>query len=229
MQLSLETFPLILLFLVPGFVAHYTKEYLSTTPEVKLGAFAVTMLSLVKSLIVFIAEGWVFVVVLEAYRYDFSFVIDKGIAELFKSYPVGTFSLGAVWLILGIALGYLLGRYDPLEYIFRRVLAKRGLTSTNIWSNTFENRRQHWRKQRCFVTVHMKSGDIYTGCMVEYSLMPDDDGHREFVIDAVTYHPSIERKNINGFDYREKYRGRSAVLINNRAVDSIDIVYENEI
>jgi len=75
----------------------------------------------------------------------------------------------------------------------------------------------------------MKSGDIYTGCMVEYSLMPDDDGHREFVIDAVTYHPSIERKNINGFDYREKYRGRSAVLINSRDVDSIDIVYENEI
>lgn len=227
MELSFETFPLILLFLVPGFVAHYTKEYLSTTPEVKLGAFAVTMLSLVKSLIVFIVEGLVFVVVLKACRYDFSFAIDNGIAELFKSYPVDTFSLGAAWLIVAIALGYLLGRYDPLEYSFRRALAKRGLTNTNIWLNTFENRQQYWGKERCFVTVHMKNDDIYTGCMVEYSLAPDD-GNREFVIDAVTYHPNIERKNIDGFDHREKYRGRSAVLINSRDVDSIDIVYENE-
>jgi hypothetical protein len=223
MDISLETIPLIILFLVPGFVAYYTREYLSPTPQGKLTVAEVTLLWLVYSLIVVVIEGLLFTLCLSTIGYDFPFVIENGLVQTFKHYPLDTALLVSLWTILSIIGGYFLGRFDP-ERGLRRQLAASGLTATDLWYNVFTLRKASLDKDRCYLAVRMANGDVYYGFLSEYALRADEDGNRELILENITYVPS------EGFDKAidlRSYQEKGIVLINTRNVHSIEAIYEN--
>ncbi len=225
MDINLETLPLIILFLVPGFVAYYTREYLSTTPQAKLSLVEVTLLCLVYSLIIVAMEGVLFTVYLSAIRFDFAFVIENGFVETFKRYPQDTALLISVWTLLSIIGGFFLGRFEP-ERGLRHQLAKRGLMATDLWYNVFTLRKNSLGQDRCYLAVRMTNGDVYYGFLSEYALSADEDGNRELVLENVTYVPS------EGFDKAidlRVYQEKGIVLVNTRNVHSIEAIYENAV
>lgn len=223
MDLSLEWLPLLIVFLLPGFVAFYLGQYLKPGREREFSSFELGLISLAYSLVISCIEALLFVLVLPSLGVNLGKLIQDPFQDTLAAYP-GQVTLGlTIWIAVGLGFGYLVGVNNP---IFNRPvqsrLAKLGIRKSDIWFNVF-NTKIHEGVQ---ILVHMKNGDIYAGYLGEYDLFPDDNGNREFVVMGVHFRPGPQTTML-AHDKGSKFGRNSAALLNTRDADAIDILFES--
>jgi len=222
MDLSLEWLPLLVVFLLPGFIAFYTGQYLNPAREIKLSSFELGLISLGYSLIISCVEGLLFVAILPLLGTDIGKLIRDPIQDTLATYP-GQAVLGmTAWVTIGLIAGLFIGLHDPVfNRSLRGKLDRLGINKADIWFSVFDTRKY----ENIQVLVHMKNGDVYAGYLGEYDLTPDDNGNREFVIMGVHFRPGPETI-LRPHDKGVAFGRNSAVFLNTRDVNAIDILFQ---
>lgn len=221
MDLSLEWLPLLIVFLLPGFVAFYIGQYLKPGRGLELSSFELGLISLGYSLVISCVEALLFVLVLPSLGVDLGKLIRDPLQDTLAIYPGQTILGLTIWIAFGLGLGYIIGVYTP---IFNRPvqtrLAKLGIRKSDIWFNVFDVRKH----ENAEILVHMKNGDVYAGYLGEYDLIPDSNGNREFVVVGTHFRPGSQT-TARAHDKGSEVGRNSAVLLSTRDVDAIDILF----
>ena len=223
MNLSFETLPLIIIFLLPGFFVFYTRQFLYPAGRQKLETFPLGLLSLGYSVIISLVEAIAGMSVLRFLQVDAS-VFLRDLPSVAQSHPLVALTVTLVWILVGSGLALLFGIRDPYLGLLRKLNQKRRHFDTDIWFNLLEIERKAQPQTTVVVaTAHMKNGNLYSGYLKEFQLQPDDNGYRDFILYHVFFIPD-NRSNPN---LTEARMGKSSfVLLNTRDVESIDIIFD---
>ena len=223
MNLSFETLPLIIIFLLPGFFVFYTRQFLYPAGQQTLETFPLGLLSLGYSVIISLLEATIGVGLLEIFQVDTSTLIGN-LPALAKAHPWITLITTLLWISLGAGLALLFGIRDPYLGLLRKLNQKRRHFDTDIWFNLLEIERKAQPQTTVVVaTAHMKNGNLYSGYLKEFQLQPDDNGYRDFVLCNVKFIPgNRSNPNLTKADMGES----SFVLLNTRDVESADIIFD---
>jgi uncharacterized membrane protein len=224
MSLSLEALPLIIIFFLPGFFVYYARQYLNPAITADLDNFQFALLSLGYSTIISVFEALLFAMGLSWLGIDIASLVQSPI-PIIAQYPIWTLIFLSVWIIVALIIASLIGAKDPYLWFLSKLNRQVRRSDTDSWFNLLELiRRQTGEDTTAVVTVHMKNGSLFTGYVLEFQALPNDDGNRNFTL-AKVY--SMPGKDSNKF-LKENYLGdNSFVMLHTRDIDALEVVLDN--
>jgi Family of unknown function (DUF6338) len=244
-SLSLESFIVFLLFVLPGLTAYtYTRNYIPRarplTPLEELVA------ALQNAVIVHLAGLAILVIGFLVWERSVSptgleLLVSDGIGAYFKQHPVRTASVVVAYAVYLLAAGpafgvlnvyrrlsngvldllRLIGQIPLLAWIVPPTL----LVDESVWWQAIEGSRSAERPN-VWAFVRMKNKDVYTGWIAAYPLLGDEVAAKDFFLEDARYYAAQQAGEEAQAD---KAQGNEwilptpgGVLINTSNVDSIE-------
>ena len=224
MSLSLEALPLIILFLLPGFFVYYARQYLNPAIKVDLNDFQLALLSLGYSAIISTFLALISAIGLTLLGVDLAALIDDPIPIIAK-HPIFALLGITIWILTALIIASGIGAKDPYLWSISKLKGEVSWSDTDIWFNLLElTRRQRGEDTTVTVTAHMKNGSLFTGYIVAFQALPNDEGNRSFTLAKVYFMPG---KDTNNF-LKANYQGDdSFVMLNTMDIDSLEVILNN--
>ena len=139
----------------------------------------------------------------------------------FQLHPVRFSGIWLLWLILTVALAWLVGWADPLRFLQHDRLRGALSRSHGNWYSAFAAPFIERGASPEFAVL-MKNGDLYLGLLLHFELDIDDQGNREFILCSVRFVPG-DQSRMPAFDHREM-GSNSVVVLNTRDTESINAI-----
>lgn len=226
MSISLESLIITALFLLPSFFVFYTRRYIKPATRNSPDNFELTLWSFGYGFIISIFEALLFSLFFSLLKFDVSNAITN-----WKQFVIDNFLLTTsvifLWLIIGILLALFIGKWDPYHYVLKKIIVRQNYTDTDIWHNLLKSKWQkHDVNVNILATVHLSNGDLYSGYLNEFENNPDEEGHRNFILNMVTFFPGKNANPNLQINCADKH---SFVLLNTREISSLDFqfVFDN--
>lgn len=198
MDFSFEGFFILIIFVAPGFLSSYLGEARRKTNSPKKSVFELVIMSMFRSLLIFMVLAFIASVFMKEYE-NFSDFVKAVLQGSTLTFLLNYFDKGvlyySLWIFLTLVFAYVLSIVDPMEYIVELNLKRTGeFERYSFWNQLFRivPGELDPPRTRTWAIISLKTGCVYRGIVAQYERNPKRDEPRLFWVNHATRWNTME-------------------------------------